>query len=209
MECAVIKLDCPQCGKHYEVNEADVPVGKWPRCGRCKTRIPFDVIPPPKYPSSPPNGILPPHPQGEGKIGEGLNGHPPNLPPASSRSQLKILLYSILAIPAGVIMFAVLAWLVIPSEPAIAGSMSQTSICQTAGYLIRLKLGKAFKTLNVPCRVETDGTSVIIHSGYISPLNNATLSYTASGYVVLDKLTLVKIKVHGIDDVFKEFSEFP
>jgi hypothetical protein len=93
-------------------------------------------------------------------------------------------------------------------EPPLAGNMTETSICNTAGYIIRKNLGDSFKTINVKCSARAlSGNSVEISSGYISPLG-PTLHYTARAVVNGDQLRFEEIKVHGVDDDFIPFRNF-
>tara|TARA_R110002167_G_C12679888_1_gene651382 strand:+ start:119 stop:466 length:348 start_codon:yes stop_codon:yes gene_type:complete len=93
------------------------------------------------------------------------------------------------------------------NEPPIAGSMSKSSVCSTAGYLIRQELGSKFKTINQKCVVKnTGGDNVEIESGYVSPINPTPFRYTAQGYVRGDNLVLQRIRVHGIDEEFVPFT---
>jgi predicted Zn finger-like uncharacterized protein len=180
MASAVIKLDCPKCGRHYEVMEQDIPADKLPRCGRCKTRIPFD------------HSQLPiAMPKRRAKRGKWVIA-------------LAVIGFVLLSIP-GVIMWASILK---PKEPIVAGNMSQSEVCATASYLIRKNLTEKFKTSGVACYVKTDGVNVEIDSGYISPLNNVEIRYLAVGTVVSDRLKIDKIKLIGIDDDFRPFATF-
>lgn len=93
------------------------------------------------------------------------------------------------------------------SEPPIAGTLTKSSICNTAGLLIRRNLGDNFKTIHADCDVtNTGGENVRIDSSYQTPLG-LTLKYTALGRVSGDLLKLEKIKVYGADDDFIPFNE--
>jgi len=93
------------------------------------------------------------------------------------------------------------------TEPPVAGSMSKTSVCNTAGYLIRKELGTGFKTIDQQCSViNTGGNNVEIESGYVSPINPNALRYTAKGYVRGNTLVLQQIRVHGVDEKFIRFT---
>lgn len=105
-----------------------------------------------------------------------------------------------------VLLTALLAW-GCENEPAIAGSMSKSTVCSSAGYLLRQELGKKFKTINQKCLVKnTGGDSVEIESGYVSPINPTPFRYTAQGYVRGNNLVLQRIRVHGIDEDFVPFT---
>lgn len=94
-------------------------------------------------------------------------------------------------------------------DQPLVGSMSERSICDTAGYLIRQNMSDAFKTLGVDCSVTRTGSAgVEIESGYIAPPNDALLRYTARGTVRENDLRLTEIMVHGADDGFIPFSQF-
>lgn len=94
------------------------------------------------------------------------------------------------------------------AEPPLAGKMTERSICDTSGYIIRQNLGDNFKTINVECSVQKlSGNNVEISSGYTSPLG-PTLRYTARGVVNGDRLRLEEIKVHGVDVDFIPFRNF-
>lgn len=94
------------------------------------------------------------------------------------------------------------------AETKIAGGMSETTICQTVGYIIKRTLGDKFKPYDIPCSVTTtDGREIEIRSGYESPLG-PTLYYTARGIVYNKNLRLTHIKIHGIDEDFITFREF-
>lgn len=81
-----------------------------------------------------------------------------------------------------------------PAEPPIAGKMTERDICQTAGYLIRQKLGNNINTVDVPCSVSvTAGSEVRIQAGYKTPLNS-THYYTATGSVSGDTLRIREIR---------------
>ncbi|WP_432472061.1 hypothetical protein [Amphritea sp. HPY] len=96
------------------------------------------------------------------------------------------------------------------TEPPVAGSMSVTTVCSTAGYLIRQRLGREFKTVNEPCRVSSlGGERVEIESGYVSPIGQTRLRYTAIGVVYGNTLRLDEIRVHGVDAAFIPFQNFP
>lgn len=95
------------------------------------------------------------------------------------------------------------------AAPPVAGDMSEVSVCQTAGYLIRQRLGDAFKTARVPCSVKNvGGDRVEIRAGYVSPLG-PTLHYTAHGQVRGDRLRINTIAVDGVDDKPIDFAGFP
>lgn len=94
-----------------------------------------------------------------------------------------------------------------PPEPKVAGSMSQQSICATAGYLIKQQLGSNFKTVkfNSSCKAKAIvGNQIEVTSGYTSPLG-PSFRYTARGEVNGNSLRLEKIKVHGHDRDFIPF----
>lgn len=95
------------------------------------------------------------------------------------------------------------------TEAPVAGGMSQTAICSTAGLLIRQTLGENYKTAREECSVKalSDGR-VEIESGYQTPFG-ATMRYTAVGVVDGSKLRLEKIKVHTVDEDFLPFAKFP
>ncbi|MBQ4889551.1 hypothetical protein J8L86_06815 [Shewanella sp. MMG014] len=89
------------------------------------------------------------------------------------------------------------------------GDMDYTSICQTAGYIIREKLTNRFKTINSQCSLKPLGLNQIeIHSGYLSPINLTEIRYIAKGRVNKNTLTLEKIKVIGVDKEFIQMSDF-
>ena len=108
-----------------------------------------------------------------------------------------------------ILIFAAVAYILLqPSEPDLVGDMSESSICATAGYLIKKNKGKNFRVHSVPCSVKKTGISgVEIKSGYISPFG-PTLTYTAIGRVSGNTLYLDKIKVDGIDKDFISFKDF-
>lgn len=92
-----------------------------------------------------------------------------------------------------------------PSEPPIVGSMTERDICQTAGYLIRKKLGNNMNTADVPCTVTVGGqSSVVINAGYKTPLNS-THYYTAAGSVSGDTLRIIEIRDEGGSVEFREW----
>lgn len=96
-------------------------------------------------------------------------------------------------------------------EPPVAGDMSESTVCSTAGYLIRQKLGTNTKTINIPCNVtNTGGNSILIESGYKPPIGTETIYYTATGIVLGDTLRLQTI-VTSVDDSQEPypFSQFP
>jgi hypothetical protein len=96
------------------------------------------------------------------------------------------------------------------SEPPIVGDVTQTSICNMAGLLIRNKLGKNVKTINQRCVVRKTGVDTFqIESGYLSPINPQPLRYTANGYVRGQTVGLKEIKIHSVDNEFIPFSSFP
>ena len=81
-----------------------------------------------------------------------------------------------------------------PSEPPIAGKMTERDICQTAGYLIRQKLGSNMNTVDVPCSVSViERSEVSIQAGYKTPLNS-THYYTATGSVSGNTLRISEIR---------------
>lgn len=96
-------------------------------------------------------------------------------------------------------------------EPPVAGSMSVTTVCQTAGYLIRQKLGNATKTNDMPCEVtNTGGSNVLIESSYKPAIGNETIDYTATGVVLDDRLRLLTITT-SVDETSAPypFNQFP
>lgn len=96
-------------------------------------------------------------------------------------------------------------------ESPLVGSMSETNICQTAGYIIRQKLGDNFKTAEMPCKAQNPyGNVVEIEAGYISPIGGGTKRhYSAIGSVTGDRLRIEKIRVHEADDDYVDFKDFP
>lgn len=93
------------------------------------------------------------------------------------------------------------------NSPIVAGVMTNDSICNTAGFLIRKELGQNVKTAGLQCKASSDdGVNVLIKSHYRTPINSQVLKYTAKGFVKGDTLTLKAIKVHGIDDNFQPFT---
>jgi hypothetical protein len=89
--------------------------------------------------------------------------------------------------------------------------MSETTVCQTAGYLIRQQLGKATKTTDIPCTVtNTGGDNVLIESGYNPPIGTSTIYYTATGVVLGDRLRLQTITT-SVDETTepRPFAQFP
>lgn len=95
------------------------------------------------------------------------------------------------------------------SEPYVTGKMTQSSICSTAGLIIRNNLGKNYKTTRVECTVQSVSPStVMIDSGYTTPFGS-TLRYTALGVVTDDSLKLEKIMIHGVDEAMIPFRDFP
>ena len=120
---------------------------------------------------------------------------------------IKIILVSITAI----VMAVIAAGLVFapPSGPKITGGMSEWTLCNGAGYIIKQKLGEKFDVYSPPCSaMNTTANNVEIEGGYISPLG-LTLYYTAKGYAPKKgTLHLTEIKVHGVDDDFIPFRDF-
>ncbi|MFK4754747.1 hypothetical protein [Oceanobacter antarcticus] len=105
------------------------------------------------------------------------------------------------------VLLATLLVLGCESEPPIVGSMSKSSVCSTAGYLIRQELGKNFRTISQKCVVKnTGGDNVEIESGYVSPINPTPFRYTAQGHVRGNNLVLQRIRVHGIDEEYVPFT---
>jgi len=93
-------------------------------------------------------------------------------------------------------------------EPPFAGSMSISTICSTAGYIIKNKKGKNFKVHSAPCKVgKYKSGKVRISSGYTSPLG-PSFQYKAIGSVIGNTLYIEKIKVLGIDEEYVNFSDF-
>ena len=93
----------------------------------------------------------------------------------------------------------------------LAGRLSERSICQTAGYLIRRSLSTAYQTINIPCSVTATGNGeVTIESGYRTPeaMGRRLLRYTAHGSVTDDRLRINTIAVHGVDDEPIDFAQF-
>ena len=95
------------------------------------------------------------------------------------------------------------------NEPPLAGSMTETSICTTSGYIIKKAMGDKTEVYQWPCSAKnTGGATIEVESGYKTPLMQSPFRYTARGYVNGNTLKLTKIRVHGIDEEFIRFCEF-
>jgi len=95
------------------------------------------------------------------------------------------------------------------SEPSLAGSMSESSVCTTSGYIIKKAMSDKTEVYQWPCSAKnTGGATIEVESGYKTPLMQSPFRYTARGYVDGNTLNLIKIRVHGIDEEFIRFCEF-
>lgn len=92
-----------------------------------------------------------------------------------------------------------------PSAPPIAGKLTERQICQTAGYLIRQKLGNEIKTNGIECTVTAISSQTVeISAGYKTPLNT-TNYYTAKARVNGDRLTINTIRDAEGDTLFRDW----
>lgn len=92
-----------------------------------------------------------------------------------------------------------------PTEPPLAGEMTERQICQTSGYLIRQKLGNEIKTHGIECTVTAISSQTVeISAGYKTPLNT-THYYTAKARVSGDRLTINTIRDAEGDTLFRNW----
>ena len=122
---------------------------------------------------------------------------------------IKIILLLLPGIVIGVVIMLYIAGTPNESESKIiAGNMSHSTICSTAGYIIKKRLGNNFRVHSVPCKTRNIGKNKVeINSGYISPLG-PTLRYTARGQVYDNTLVISEIKVDGMDNDFIPYNKF-